>query len=58
MCRKTGDNHISEGFDFLGQNVRKCCGKMLIKPVAKGLRNRLQKVRLIVKRMRRQNRVT
>jgi hypothetical protein len=42
--------HISEGFDFLGQNVRKYHGKMLIKPAAKGLRNHLQKVRQIVKR--------
>lgn len=42
--------HISEGFDFLGQNVRKYCGKMLITPAARGLRNHLQKVRLIVKR--------
>lgn len=47
---KTVITHISEGFDFLGQNVRKYCGKMLIKPAAKGLRNHLQKVRQIVKR--------
>lgn len=46
---KTVITHISEGFDFLGQNVRKYCGKMLIKPAAKGLRNHLQKVRQIVK---------
>lgn len=42
--------YISEGFDFLRQNVRKYCGKMLITPAARGLRNHLQKVRLIVKR--------
>ncbi|MBT0719932.1 group II intron reverse transcriptase/maturase [Rosenbergiella collisarenosi] len=47
---KTVITHISEGFDFLGQNVRKYHGKMLIKPAAKGLYNHLQKVRQIVKR--------
>ncbi|AKL13987.1 group II intron reverse transcriptase/maturase [Citrobacter freundii] len=47
---KTVITHISEGFDFLGQNVRKYHGKMLIKPAAKGLRNHLQKIRQIVKR--------
>ena len=47
---KTVITHISAGFDFLGQNVRKYCGKMLIKPAAKGLRNHLQKIRQIVKR--------
>lgn len=47
---KTVITHISEGFDFLGQNVRKYRGKMLIKPAAKGLRNHLQKIRQIVKR--------
>ncbi|WP_137651089.1 group II intron reverse transcriptase/maturase [Escherichia albertii] len=47
---KTVITHISEGFDFLGQNVRKYRGKMLIKPAAKGVRNHLQKIRQIVKR--------
>ncbi len=47
---KTVITHISEGFDFLGQNLRKYHGKMLIKPAAKGLRSHLQKIRQIVKR--------
>jgi len=32
---KTAITHIEEGFDFLGQNVRKYGGKMLIKPAKK-----------------------
>lgn len=46
---KTVLTHIDEGFDFLGQNVRKYNGKLLIKPSRKNLRNMLQKVRDIVK---------
>jgi RNA-directed DNA polymerase len=32
---KTRITHISDGFDFLGQNVRKYSGKLLIKPAKK-----------------------
>ncbi|WP_306666028.1 group II intron maturase-specific domain-containing protein, partial [Escherichia coli] len=39
-----------KGFDFLGQNVRKYNGKMLIKPSKKNLKNFLCKVREIIKR--------
>lgn len=46
---KTVITHISEGFDFLGQNLRKYDGKMLIKPSRKNVRNLLGKVRDIVK---------
>ncbi|WP_299790606.1 group II intron reverse transcriptase/maturase [uncultured Shewanella sp.] len=46
---KTVLTHIDEGFDFLGQNIRKYNGKLLIKPSRKNLRNMLQKVRDIVK---------
>jgi len=46
---KTVITHVSEGFDFLGQNLRKYRGKMLIKPSRKSLRNHLQKIRQIVK---------
>ena len=46
---KTVITHISEGFDFLGQNVRKYHGKMLIKPSKKNLRAHLQKIRGIVR---------
>ena len=42
---KTKITHISEGFDFLGQNVRKYGGKLLIKPSAKNVTAFLDKVR-------------
>jgi len=42
---KTAITHISEGFDFLGQNVRKYDGKLLIKPSAKNVKAFLNKVR-------------
>lgn len=42
---KTVITHISEGFDFLGQNVRKYKGKCLIKPSHKNLKTFLAKVR-------------
>ncbi len=46
---KTRITHISEGFDFLGQNVRKYTGKLLIKPASKSVKALLDKVRKIVK---------
>ncbi len=46
---KTVITHITDGFDFLGQNLRKYHGKMLIKPSKKNLRNHLQKLRAIVR---------
>lgn len=46
---KTVITHIADGFDFLGQNVRKYHGKLLIKPSKKNLRAHLQKVRSIVR---------
>jgi RNA-directed DNA polymerase len=42
---KTKITHISEGFDFLGQNVRKYGGKLLIKPSAKNVKAFLESVR-------------
>jgi len=42
---KTVITHIDEGFDFLGQNLRKYKGKLLIKPSRKNLRAFLHKVR-------------
>lgn len=47
---KTRITHIDEGFDFLGQNVRKHGGKLLIKPAAKSEKALLEKVRGIVKK--------
>src|ERR1039458_1257791 len=46
---KTRITHISEGFDFLGQNVRKYNGKLLIKPAKKSVKSLLDKVRAVVK---------
>lgn len=46
---KTRITHIEEGFDFLGQNIRKYDGKLLIKPAKKNVQAFLTKVRGIVK---------
>lgn len=46
---KTLITHIDEGFDFLGQNIRKYNGKLLIKPAKKKIRNLLGEVRSIIK---------
>jgi RNA-directed DNA polymerase len=46
---KTSITHIEDGFDFLGQNIRKYNGKMIIKPSQQAVKNLLAKVREIVK---------
>ncbi len=46
---KTLITHIDEGFDFLGQNVRKYNGKLLIKPSKKSIQAHLDKLRGIIK---------
>ena len=46
---KTRITHIEDGFDFLGQHVRKYAGKFLIKPARKNVKAFLGKVRKIVK---------
>jgi RNA-directed DNA polymerase len=46
---KTHLTHIEDGFDFLGQNVRKYAGKLLIKPARKNVKTFLDKVRQVVK---------
>lgn len=46
---KTTVTHISAGFDFLGQNLRKYGGHLLIKPSKKNVQTFLEKVRGIVK---------
>jgi RNA-directed DNA polymerase len=48
-AEKTRLTHIAEGFDFLGQNVRKYSGKLLIKPAKKSVKALLDKVREIIK---------
>ncbi|MFB2759836.1 group II intron reverse transcriptase/maturase [Shewanella xiamenensis] len=45
---KTVITHVSEGFDFLGQNLRSYNGKLLIKPSRKNMRNMLGKLKSIV----------
>ncbi len=45
---KTKVTHIEEGFDFLGQNVRKYRGKLLITPAKKNVQQFIRKVRDII----------
>ena len=45
---KTRITHIDEGFDFLGQNLRKYDGKPLVKPSKKNVHAFLEKVRGII----------
>ena len=47
--QKTKITSIHDGFDFLGFNVRKYNGKMLIKPSKKSIKAFLQKIRKIIK---------
>lgn len=49
---KTIITHIDRGFDFLGQNVRKYNGKLLIKPSRKNVKAFLLKVRSLIKKHR------
>lgn len=46
---KTCITHIDDGFDFLGKNIRKYNGKLLIKPSKAATKTFLQKVRGIIK---------
>ena len=46
---KTHITHIETGFDFLGQNVRKYQGKLLIKPSKKNVKTFLSKIRSFIK---------
>ena len=47
---KTVITHIDDGFDFLGKNIRKYKGKLLIKPSKQSMKAFLKKVRGIVKK--------
>ena len=47
---KTKLTRIDEGFAFLGQNVRKYNGKLLIKPSKKNIHSFLEKMREVIKR--------
>ena len=47
---KTLITHIGDGFDFLGQNVRKYHGKMIIKPSKKNVKTFLRNIRDLLNR--------
>ncbi|NHB88832.1 group II intron reverse transcriptase/maturase [Photorhabdus tasmaniensis] len=47
---KTRITYIDQGFDFLGQNVRRYGGKILIKPSRKSVQSLLKKVGSIIRR--------
>lgn len=46
---KTHITHISEGFDFLGVNLRKYDGKFLQKPAKENIKRFLQNIRAVIK---------
>lgn len=46
---KTTITHINNGFDFLGQNLRKYKGKLLTKPSHKNVKEFLNQVRILIK---------
>src|ERR1035438_8536104 len=46
---KTRITHIDDGFDFLGFNVRKYAGKLLIKPSTAAIKSFLERIRKIIK---------
>jgi RNA-directed DNA polymerase len=48
---KTKISHITEGYDFLGQNVRRYNKKLLIKPSVKNVKAFLTKVRGVIKKL-------
>lgn len=47
--QKTKITHVDDGFDFLGFNVRKYKGKLLIKPSKKNVKSFLDEVRKTIK---------
>jgi RNA-directed DNA polymerase len=49
---KTCITHIEQGFDFLGQNLRKFDGKLIIRPSKKNTHDFLEKVRKLVRQNR------
>jgi RNA-directed DNA polymerase len=49
---KTLITHIAEGFDFLGQRVRKYGNKLLIRPTRQSVRRVLEKARQLIHRCR------
>jgi RNA-directed DNA polymerase len=55
---KTVLTQIGEGFDFLGQNVRKFGGKLLIRPSKKNVRTFLTNIRKVIKDHRQESAAT
>jgi len=47
--QKTKITHVNEGFEFLGFNVRKYKGKLLIKPSKKNVKSFLAEIRALIK---------
>ncbi len=47
---KTHITHIQEGFDFLGVNIRKYNGKLIIKPAKSNIKKFLENIRETIKR--------
>ena len=45
---KTGITHIEKGFNFLGQNIRKYNGKLLIKPSKASVRSIMAKIKEVI----------
>ena len=45
---KTRISHIEQGFDFLGQNIRRFKGGLLIRPAKKSITNFLKKVKMVI----------
>lgn len=48
---KTRITHIDKGFNFLGFNIRKYKGRLLIKPTKESQKSILKKIRMICKKM-------
>lgn len=48
-CEKTKITQVDDGFDFLGFNVRKYKGKLLIKPSKKNVMSFLDEIRTLIK---------
>lgn len=46
---KTCITHITNGFDFLGQNIRDYNGKVIVKPSKKNVKTFLAKIREVIK---------
>ena len=49
---KTRVTHIDDGFDFLGQNIRKYNGKLLIKPAKSSVKSLLAKIKQVIRKGR------